>query len=728
MNPLEPFNSLEPQRVHLSLSEDLKSALKKWFGYNDFRTSQKEIVEGVIQGKDVVAILPTGAGKSLCYQLPALMMSGTAVVVSPLISLMQDQVAALVKAGISATYVNSSLSLPELFEILNDLGRYKILYIAPERFADINFLNRLKALQLSFFVIDEAHCISQWGHSFRPDYRQLSLIKQHFPAKPLMALTATATAEVEKDIIAQLAMKDPFIIKASFDRPNLMLRIQRKADPDRQIKEFLDKHPDQSGIIYAATRKTVDELYETLTSEGYVLGKYHAGLSDGERSKALHDFIHDKTKLMVATVAFGMGINKPDIRFVIHHDMPKSIEQYYQEIGRAGRDGLPAECYMLYSGQELIIYKSFAKNESDPVVRAEMERKTELIFSLCRSYTCRRKELLKYFGERYPKNDCEGCDNCVDDDEIEEGTVAAQKILSCVARLKQGFGVRHVIDVLRGSKSSPILNKGHDQLSTYNIMSECSEDLLRHYIDSLQMKGFLKSSGGDYPVLQLTEISGSVLKGETTVKFRKKVFREQVRRQPALAYNINLLSKLQRLRIEVANVEGLPPFSIFNDRSLMEMATYYPRNEQEFMAINGVGRHKWISYGERFLAVIHQFCIDNKITPKATGPKPGVPMAKTSPVEETYRLYLEGKGIQEIAELRGVTPQTVVLNLCKSIKNHSRINIDALVSLEHQKLINQVIDEIGLEKLLPIKQKLPEEITYDEIHLVVALRSSRLSV
>ena len=708
---------------------NLEDHLKKWFGYNTFRSYQKEIVEAILQKKDVLAILPTGAGKSLCYQLPAMLFPGTAIVVSPLISLMQDQVSALIKNGIPAAYVNSSLPLSELYDVLRNLSNYKLLYIAPERFADPNFLERLKGMPLSFFVIDEAHCISQWGHSFRPDYRQLSLIKKTFPDKPMMALTATATPEVEKDILAQLVMESPFVAKGSFDRPNLMIRINGKSSPYGQIRTFLERHKNQSGIIYAATRKNVDSIYERLKEDGFQPGKYHAGMNDKERRDSLQDFIHDKTILMVATVAFGMGINKPDIRFILHHDMPKTIEQYYQEIGRAGRDGIPAECLMLYSGQDLMVYQSFLKDVTDPILKRQMESKTDAIYSLCRSQKCRRIELLRYFGETYSSHECNGCDNCVDGEERFDGTVIAQKILSCVFRLNQGFGIRHVIDVLRGMKNQQVLSRGHDTLSTYNLMSDCSEAELRYYIDSLITMGFLKSSG-EYPVLQWTETTRSAVSGEKKVDFRKKVFKASTKEVTNLPYNAQLFNKLRQLRLETAREEYLPPYAVFSDKSLLEMATYFPHTDNELLSINGVGRYKLDSYGERFLKAIKQFCIENNITPK-------VKIIDTTPARaKTYskvlgeagqislRLFLQGKSLKEIAEIRGVTVDTVSTHLCKAIESGGNpINIDSLVSSERQEAINKVIDEVGLEKLAPIKERLPKQISYDEIRFVIANRN-----
>lgn len=719
----------------------LEDHLKRWFGYNTFRLHQKEVVMSALQQQDVVAILPTGAGKSLCYQLPAILLPGTAVVISPLISLMQDQVGALVKSGIPAAYINSSLPSHEIWEIFRNLSAYKLLYIAPERFSDNSFLERLKVVPISFFVVDEAHCISQWGHSFRPDYRQLTLIKREFPEKPIMALTATATAEVQADIIVQLSMKKPLIVKGSFDRPNLMIRIARKDSPIRQIKSFIKKRPNESGIIYAATRKNVDQIYEELKSDGYNIGRYHAGMSDKDRQAALHDFIHDKVLLMAATVAFGMGINKPDVRFILHHDMPCTVEQYYQEIGRAGRDGLPSDCLMLYSGQDYNIYRSFLKDVTDPVLRSLSENKTRAIYTLCMSYHCRRIALLRYFGEKYPADRCQGCDQCVDGKEVVEGTIIAQKILSCVYRLRESYGIKYVIEVLRGSKNQVLLSRGHDQLSTYNLMPEYSEAELRYYIDALLSMGLLQSTGGDYPVLRWTETTRSVTSGHRNVQFVKMIFKESCKKAIDLDYNAVLLDLLKALRLKISREDSIPPFGVFPDRSLIEMATYFPFDDNAFLLINGVGGYKLQMYGKRFLTKIKDFCDSHGIA--QTKPIPPVgqpdkqskpcftnPMGLTTSMKESLDLFLEKRSLEEMSQIRGLAVPTILEHVAHAVRlgvAGPSVDISHLISNELHESILKVIKEVGGEKLKHFKERLPVDVTYEQIRLVFSIARSHMA-
>jgi len=708
--------------------EKLEEELKRYFGYNTFRAYQKEIIGALLRKEDVLAILPTGAGKSLCYQLPALVQPGTAIVVSPLISLMQDQVVSLYKNGISAAFLNSSLHYQDIQSVLQHLSDYKLLYVAPERLVDPRFLERLKETPISFFVIDEAHCISQWGHSFRVEYRKLSILKELFPNCPIIALTATATHDVEKDIQVQLSMRNPAVIKGSFDRPNLTVRLHSKMQVEKQLKVFLEQQGNHSGIIYAATRKGVESTFEILQRAGYSVGRYHAGLSEQERASSQNAFLHDRITIMVATVAFGMGIHKPDIRFIVHMDMPRTIEQYYQEIGRAGRDGLPAECLMLYSTQDFIIYKSFLEDLEDVEIRRQMKMKTESMYRLCTSLRCRRGELLRYFGEKYAHETCQSCDNCLDDADQIDGTIIAQKILSCVFRLKQNVGMRMVTDVLRGSKSQQLLSRGYDQLSTYGLLSDMPEQEVRYYIECLLHRRLLNLTEGEYPVLKWTDQTPAVVNGSQNIFFKKRDFKVKkaekeravrVREATTLHYDEPLFEALRQLRLKIAREEAVPPYVVFSDRALQEMAVYFPQTQQQFIQVNGVGPIKWVKYGEKFLEVIRSHG-GARVIPERVSEPVSTSLQRLSSVEETAALYRQGNSIEQIVEIRQLAKSTIFTHLAEAIQQGEDLDLSSLVSIEKQAAIKHVIAELGPERLAPIKERLPPEISFEDIRLVAA--------
>lgn len=711
----------------------MDESLKKYFGYNEFRPHQREIVSNCLAGKDVLAVLPTGAGKSICYQLPAMMLPGTTIVVSPLISLMQDQVVSLTKNGLAAAFINSSLPHQEMLQIMQNLSHYKMIYVAPERLFKEEFIKALQKIPISLFAIDEAHCISQWGHAFRPEYRQMGVLKTLFPTTPVMALTATATQDVKNDIIAQLAMKDPYVVRASFDRPNLTFRIYPRMKGHEQILEFVKKHPNKSGILYGATRKVVEETHLMLQEQGFKPGKYHAGLTDAERTQAQHDFVHGDCQLMVATVAFGMGIHKPDIRYILHLDMPRTIEQYYQEIGRAGRDGIASECLMLYSAKELKVYELFLQDLPDPTTRSMMEKKTDQMVDLCHRSSCRRKAMLGYFGESYPHTNCDGCDQCLDDTELTDCTLIAQKILSCVYRLQERFGARQVIDVLRGAKTKAVVEKGHEQLSTFNLMPECSEEELRHYIQALTEKGYLERTSGDYPVLKWTETSRDVTRGQKTVMLRKKTTThiEKKKKNTDLECDQKLFEELVAVRKKLSKDAGIAAFIIFPDRTLIEMSQFYPSTREAFLNLNGVSQAKWEKYGTTFLATILHYCAVNKISAQKTVPvkriaPPPRPTTSNHSAETTLSLFQSGLAPEDIALQRKLSYGTVIEHILDQMGRGKFVDISPIVSEDRQAEIREAIANCGAEKLAPIKLALPGDYTYDEIRLVRALWTSKV--
>lgn len=588
--------------------------LQSVFGYGDFRPYQREIIETLLSGGDAFVLMPTGGGKSLCYQIPALLRAGTAIIVSPLISLMKDQVDALCANGVRAACYNSSLGAPAARRVLAELhaGNLDLLYVAPERLMNDDFVERLQGLELALFAIDEAHCISQWGHDFRPEYIQLGRLRQLFPDVPIIALTATADPQTRDDIIAQLGLQQAESFAAGFDRPNIRYSVVDKLKPFAQLKAFLDARPKDAGIVYALSRKRTADVAERLAASGIAAAAYHAGLSSGERQRVQEEFLRDDLRVVVATVAFGMGIDKPNVRFVVHYDLPKNIESYYQETGRAGRDGLPAEALLLFGYGDIAISRGLIeKGRNADQNRIELHKLNSMI-GFAEPLTCRRRVLLGYFGEKLDE-DCGNCDICIDPPRRYDATEDARKVLSCVYRVGQRFGVGHIIDVLRGSQNQRIRQLGHERLSTYGIGAENSQEAWGSLVRQLVHLGYLKQDIANYSVLKLTEKARPLLRGEHELvlpcpRVKPKAAKKKVRKTIAdLEYDEALFDALRDRRKALAVAAGVPPFVVFGDQSLAEMAAFRPDNREQLLEINGVGEHKLKRYGEEFLAVIREF-------------------------------------------------------------------------------------------------------------------------
>ncbi|MFQ3243818.1 MAG: ATP-dependent DNA helicase RecQ [Arenicella sp.] len=588
--------------------------LKHTFGYTEFRGSQKEVIETVLDGQDALVLMPTGGGKSLCYQIPGLVRSGLAIVVSPLIALMQDQVSALQQLGLKAAYLNSTLSREQQNQIMRSIydGELEILYVAPERLLQQNTLERLSSLEVSLIAIDEAHCVSQWGHDFRVDYLGLHVLQQAFPGVPRVALTATADEKTREEIVARLALFQPKVFVSSFDRPNIRYAVQEKGEAKAQLLTFLQDYKNQAGIVYCMSRNRVDGISAWLAQRGIKALPYHAGLPADERAENQRRFLREDAVVMVATIAFGMGIDKPDVRFVAHLDLPKSMEAYYQETGRAGRDGLPSVAWMIYGLADVmrIVKMVQDSNANEQHKRAERS-KIESLLGWCETNTCRRRALLRYFGEQREEV-CGNCDICLNPPKTWDATEDAQKLLSNIYRTGQRFGSGHVIDVLRGKETAKVNQFGHQALSTYGIGAQRTDKQWRSIIRQLLVQNFLLVNDEMYGAIQLTEKARQILKGETKIFLREelkavKAVRTRRRAAEVSDQDQDLWEALKAKRKELADSMGLPPFHIFHDATLMEMMQSMPTNDADLLSVNGVGAVKLEKFGEEFLAVIGEF-------------------------------------------------------------------------------------------------------------------------
>lgn len=590
------------------MTEDiLIEKLKKYFGYDSFRQGQRELIENILDGRNVLGVLPTGGGKSICYQLPALITDGLSLVISPLISLMKDQVDSLKENGINAGFINSSLDSEEYRKILSDVktGQIKILYISPERLENEFFRNFIKDIDISFVAVDEAHCISQWGHDFRPSYKLIPDLYQILGDVQILAFTATATKEVREDIINNLQLSNPFIKVTGFDRKNLYFKVAKPKNKLTYLNSYLKDHRDDSGIIYASTRKKVDDIYKNLKSRGYAIEKYHAGLSEDERKKAQDNFIYDRAKIIVATNAFGMGIDKSNVRFVIHYNMPKDMESYYQEAGRAGRDGEDATCILLYSGQDIIINKHLINLGTNYSFKQFQMGKLQTIINYVNTTRCLREYILAYFGQDADSH-CDNCSNCLSEIKKVDKTLDSQKILSCIYRLEQRYGMTTVLDCLKGSNNKNAREKNLKDISTFGIMKENSPAYIKDLIGVLVADGYIKVTGAPYPVLKLTEKSKEVLLDGKTVLVNIKE-EEKKPREIEKNFDTDLFNHLKAVRLDMARKRNIPPFIIFSDASLKEMAQKKPKTEEEMLEVKGVGDKKLIQYGDIFLAEIREY-------------------------------------------------------------------------------------------------------------------------
>jgi ATP-dependent DNA helicase RecQ len=701
--------------------------LKTHFGFDGFRPLQEEIIGQALSGRDAFVLMPTGGGKSLCYQLPALKMSGLTLVVSPLIALMKDQVDALRANGIAAAFINSTLNPMEIDKVQTEAqtGKLKILYAAPERLANASFQNFLASLKLSLIAIDEAHCISEWGHDFRPDYRNLKVLRKIFPNVPVMALTATATEKVRADIISQLSLEQAQIFISSFNRPNLSYAVLPKKNSYDQLIEILQQHKNESVIVYCFSRKETENLAAYLRAEGFSALAYHAGLESGKRRTNQEKFIRDEARIIVATIAFGMGIDKPDVRLVVHYSLPKSIEGYYQETGRAGRDGLASRCVLFYSYGDIAKQQFFIRQIEEENERENAYKKLNQMVEYCELASCRRSRLLSYFGEKYKLEKCDGCDVCLSPKAKFDATVISQKILSAILRTGERFGANYIIDILTGARNKKIAERGHQRLSVFGIADDFSKDELRNIVGQLIGKNMIVKTGEEYPVLAVGERGKVFLKNRESILLQKpESARGAVRKGAGFEadYDRVLFDELRTLRKNIADEKGVPPFVIFGDLALIQMATYFPQSVESFAKISGVGEEKLKQYGKILTEAIRAYAKQNNLSEKnMPAGKPASARRAIrvgSTYQETKELVLRKMSIDEIAKMRKMTAGTITSHIEKLAVAGEEIDIEHLrPPVKKMEKIKLAFQKSGGTALSSVREILGEEFSYDDLRL-----------
>ncbi|MGO5006716.1 DNA helicase RecQ [Bacillus wiedmannii] len=696
--------------------------LASYFGYSSFRRGQDETIKNVLDGKDTVCIMPTGGGKSICYQIPALVFEGTTLVISPLISLMKDQVDTLVQNGISATYINSSISITEANQRIQlaKQGHYKLLYVAPERLDSMEFVDQLIDMKIPMIAIDEAHCISQWGHDFRPSYLHIHRILDYLPEKPLvLALTATATPQVREDICNTLGINQENTIMTTFERENLSFSVIKGQDRNAYLADYIRQNQKESGIIYAATRKVVDQLYEDLMKAGVSVSKYHAGMSDTDRNEQQELFLRDEVSVMVATSAFGMGIDKSNIRYVIHYQLPKNMESYYQEAGRAGRDGLDSACILLYSSQDVQVQR-FLIDQSTGESRFSNElEKLQNMTDYCHTEQCLQSFILQYFGEE-PKEDCGRCGNCTDDRESIDVTRESQMVLSCMIRTNQRFGKQMIAQVLTGSKNKKVIEFNFHTLPTYGLLSNRSVKEVSEFIEFLISDELIAVEHGTYPTLKVTEKGKEVLLGKENVLRKERVETRQI------VQDHPLFEVLREVRKKIAQGEGVPPFVIFSDQTLKDMCAKMPQSDSELLNVKGIGEHKLVKYGSHFLQAVQHFIKENPnyaetVKTEVVTERKKSGKASANSHLETYEMYKQGIDLDEIAKERGLSRQTIENHLIRSFEDGMEIDWNSFVLAEYESLIETAVQnaEGGLKS---IKEQLPNEVSYFMIRAYLQFR------